>query len=82
MGGGNSSNHSGSMNRANTVGGGGSRIFGVGGAGAAGTSGYNDVLDNEISRPTMNRGASTNLLSDAGSKYGGPDDDNLSQYMG
>ena len=57
-------------------------MFGVGAGNAPGGSGYNDILDNELSRPAMNRGASTHLLSDVGSKYGGGDDDNLSQYMG
>ena len=32
-------------------------------------------------QPGLSRGRSTNMLSDAGSKYGG-DDDEMSHYMG
>jgi len=65
------------MNRAQTTGGG-SKLF----PGAATTgSGFNDVLENEMSRPVLSRGRSTNLLSDGGSKYGGEDDE-MSHYMG
>ena len=82
--GGGSSNHSGSLNRAATQAAGGpNRLFGQGAAGASG-SGFNDILDSEMTkeqRPGLTRGRSTNLLSDAGSKYGG-DDDNISHYMG
>ena len=49
--------------------------------GAATGSGFNDILDNEMTKPVLSRGRSTNLLSDAGSKYGG-DDDEMSHYMG
>ena len=80
--GGGSSNHSGSMHAArdrnppSSMAG--SKLF----AGASGTgAGFNDILDNEMNRPVLNRGRSTNLLSDAGSKYGG-DDDEMSHYMG
>ena len=55
------------------------RLF-SGGVNDAGSN-YNDVLDNEMSKPQMSRMRSTNLLSDAGSKYGG-DDDDMSHYMG
>lgn len=49
--------------------------------GAATGSGFGDILDNEMSKPNLSRGRSTNLLSDAGSKYGG-DDDEMSHYLG
>ena len=60
--GGNSSNHSGSMNARQPSAGG--RLY----TGAANTgSGFGDVLDNEMSRPNLPRGRSTNLLSNNGS---------------
>ena len=75
--GGNTSNHSGSMNRVQATGTG-SKLFPA----AANTGGgYNDILENEMTKPALSRGRSTNLLSDAGSKYGGEDDE-MSHYMG
>jgi len=77
--GGPSSNHSGSIvaNRQSTALGQQSKLF----PGAGGSSGIGDMLDNELNKPMLARGRSTNLLSDAGSKYGG-EDDNMSNYMG
>ena len=81
MGGGGSSNHSGSIqarDRNPPTSLAGSKLF----PGAAQTgSGFGDILDNEMSKPNLSRGRSTNLLSDAGSKYGG-DEDEMSHYMG
>ena len=48
---------------------------------AASGSGFGDILDNELNKPALSRGRSTNMLSDAGSKYG-VDDDEMSHYMG
>lgn len=45
---------------------------------AASGSGYGDILDEQLNKPALSRGRSTNMLSDAESKY---EDDEMS-YMG
>jgi len=57
-----------------------SRIGGNGGSGGP-SAGFGDILDNEINNQDdrLAHKRSTNLLSDAGSKF---EDDMLSHYMG